>query len=72
MEEGEHWGQQVATSCQSLPGWLEVPPFIASAAAWADQSCRLGPHHGEGNRHCRGPAASTVALGLPKSSEPRQ
>lgn len=38
-------GESRVTSCNSLSGRLELPPFTASAAALAEQSCQQAPHH---------------------------
>lgn len=45
VEERKYWRKWRVTSCNSLSGRLEFPPFTASAAALAEQSCQQGPHH---------------------------
>lgn len=45
VEERKHWRKQRVTSCNSLSGRLEFPPFTASAAAQAEQSCQQAPHY---------------------------
>lgn len=45
VEERKLWRKQRVTSCNSLSGRLEFPPFTASAAALVEQSCQQDPHY---------------------------
>lgn len=45
VEERKLWRKWRVTSCSSLSGRLELPPFTASAAALAEQRCQQGPHY---------------------------